>query len=150
MKWPDRVRSATGALLSARPAVTLLAGGPVGTVPVGRCCQRVRGLGLWLRELAQVGKGQCGAVQLGGLAGGGAGATKPLVTGAETTRNLAEMRRQAAAASARVTWMTPTACDTARIAAYPPFQGQQIWLQADDLRAVGDAIRTTAGTFGTR
>jgi acyl-CoA thioesterase I len=75
----------------------------------------------------------------------GTGAAKPLVTGAETARNLAEMRRQAAAASARVTWMTPTACDTARIAAYPPFQGQQIWLQADDLRAVGDAIRTTAG-----
>ncbi|MGH3398688.1 MAG: SGNH/GDSL hydrolase family protein, partial [Streptosporangiaceae bacterium] len=38
----------------------------------------------------------------------GAGATKPLVTGAETARNLAEMRRQAAAAGARVTWMTPT------------------------------------------
>jgi acyl-CoA thioesterase-1 len=75
----------------------------------------------------------------------GTGATKPLVTGAETTRNLAELRRQAAAAGARVTWMTPTACDTARIAVYPPFQGQQIWLRADDLRAVGDAIRTTAG-----
>jgi acyl-CoA thioesterase I len=75
----------------------------------------------------------------------GAGATKPLVTGAETAQNLAEMRRQAAAAGARVTWMTPTACDTARIAAYPPFQSQQIWLQADDLRAVGDAIRRTAG-----
>lgn len=75
----------------------------------------------------------------------GDGATKPLVTGAETARNLAEMRRQAAAAGARVTWMTPTACDTARIAAYPPFRGQQIWLQADDLRAVRDAIRATAG-----
>ncbi|HEX4060617.1 MAG TPA: SGNH/GDSL hydrolase family protein [Streptosporangiaceae bacterium] len=76
----------------------------------------------------------------------GAGATKPLVTGAETAQNLAEMRRQAAAAGARVTWMTPTACDTARIAAYLPFQGQQIWLQAGDLRAVRDAIRTAAGT----
>jgi acyl-CoA thioesterase-1 len=75
----------------------------------------------------------------------GTGATKPLVSGTETARNLAEMRRQAAAGGARVTWMTPTACDTARIAAYPPFQVQQIWLQADDLRAVDDAIRTTAG-----
>jgi acyl-CoA thioesterase-1 len=75
----------------------------------------------------------------------GAGATKPLVTGTETARNLAEMRRQAAAAGARAIWMTPTACDTARIAAYPPFQGQQIWLEADDLRAVNEAIRATAG-----
>ncbi|HTW01800.1 MAG TPA: SGNH/GDSL hydrolase family protein [Streptosporangiaceae bacterium] len=74
----------------------------------------------------------------------GAGATKPLVSGAETARNLGEMRRQAAAAGARVAWLTPTACDTARIAAYPPFLGQQIWLQADDLRAVRDAIRATA------
>jgi acyl-CoA thioesterase I len=74
----------------------------------------------------------------------GTGATKPLVTGTETARNLAEMRRQAAAAGARVIWMTPTACDTARIAAYPPFRGQQIWLEDDDLRALDDAIRTTA------
>ena len=74
----------------------------------------------------------------------GTGATKPLVTGTETARNLAEMRRQAAAAGARVIWMTPTPCDTARIAAYPPFQGQQIWLAADDLRAVDQGIRTTA------
>jgi lysophospholipase L1-like esterase len=74
----------------------------------------------------------------------GAGATKPLVTSAETARNLAEMRRQAAVAGARVTWMTPTACDTARMAAYPPLRAQQIWLQADDLDAVRDAIRTTA------
>ena len=74
----------------------------------------------------------------------GTGATKPLVTGTETARNLAEMRRQAAAAGARLIWMTPTACDTARIAAYPPFQGQQIWLEDNDLRAVNDAIRTTA------
>jgi acyl-CoA thioesterase I len=79
----------------------------------------------------------------------GAGAAKPLVTGAETARNLAEMRRQAAAAGARVTWMTPAACDTARIAAYPPFQGQQIWLHADDLRAVRDAIRAAADAADT-
>jgi acyl-CoA thioesterase-1 len=75
----------------------------------------------------------------------GAGATKPLVTGTETARNLAEMRRQAAAAGAGVIWMTLTACETGRIAAYPPFQGQQIWLEDHDLRAVDDAIRTTAG-----
>jgi acyl-CoA thioesterase-1 len=79
----------------------------------------------------------------------GTGATKPLVTGTETAWNLAEMRRQAAAAGARVIWMTLTACDTARIAAYPPFQAQQIWLEDDDLRAVDDAIRTTAGAADT-
>jgi acyl-CoA thioesterase I len=79
----------------------------------------------------------------------GAGAAKPLVTGAETARNLTEMARQAGAAGARVIWMTPTACDTARIAAYPPFRGQQIWLEAGDLRAVHDAIRTTAGAADT-
>jgi acyl-CoA thioesterase-1 len=75
----------------------------------------------------------------------GTGATKPLVTGTETGRNLAEMRRQAAAAGARVILMTPTACASARIAAYPPFQGQQIWLEDDDLRAADGAIRATAG-----
>jgi acyl-CoA thioesterase-1 len=74
----------------------------------------------------------------------GTGSTKPLVSGTETARNLAEMRRQAAAAGARVIWMTPTAHDTERIAAYPPFQGQQIWLEDDDVRAVDDAIRKTA------
>jgi acyl-CoA thioesterase-1 len=74
----------------------------------------------------------------------GTGAAKPLVTGAETALNLAEMRRQAAAAGARVIWMTPTACDSARVAAYPPFQAQQIWLEDDDLRAVDDTIRATA------
>jgi lysophospholipase L1-like esterase len=66
------------------------------------------------------------------------------VTGTETARNLAEMRRLAAAAGARVIRMTATACDTTRIAAYPPFQGQQIWLEDDHLRAVNDAIRKTA------
>jgi acyl-CoA thioesterase I len=75
----------------------------------------------------------------------GTGATRPLVTGTETARNLAEMRRQAAAAGARMIWMTPTDHDTARIAAYPPFQAQQIWLEDDDLHAVDDAIRATAG-----
>jgi acyl-CoA thioesterase-1 len=74
----------------------------------------------------------------------GTGATKPLVTGTETARNLAEMRRQVAAAGARMIWMTTTARDTARIAAYPPFQAQQIWLEDDDLHTVDDAIRAAA------
>jgi acyl-CoA thioesterase-1 len=75
----------------------------------------------------------------------GTGATRPLVTDTETARNLAEMRRQAAAAGARRIWMTTTGRDTARIAAYPPFQAQQIWMEDDDLRAVDNAIRTAAG-----
>jgi acyl-CoA thioesterase I len=74
----------------------------------------------------------------------GTGASKPLVSYAETARNLAEMRRQVAAAGARVIWMTPAPCDPARIAAYPPFRAQQIWLDDDDLDAVDDAIRATA------
>jgi acyl-CoA thioesterase-1 len=75
----------------------------------------------------------------------GTGSTKPIVSGTETAKNLAEMRRQAAAASARTIWMTPTARDTERIAAYPPFQAQQIWLDDDDARAVDVAVRETAG-----
>jgi lysophospholipase L1-like esterase len=55
------------------------------------------------------------------------------------------MRRQAAAAGAGVIWMTPTSCNPGRIAAYPPFQSQQIWLEPGDLRAVDDAIGSTAG-----
>jgi len=38
----------------------------------------------------------------------------------------------------------PTACDTARIAAYPPFHGQ-IWLEPGNLRAVDEAIRAAVG-----
>jgi lysophospholipase L1-like esterase len=75
----------------------------------------------------------------------GTDAIKPLVTGAETAMNLAEMRRQAVAAGARMIWMTTTARDTARIAAYPPFLAQQIWLDDDDLHVVDHAIRATAG-----
>jgi acyl-CoA thioesterase-1 len=75
----------------------------------------------------------------------GAGAAKPLVTGTETAANLAEMRRQASAAGARMIWMTTTARDTARIAAYPPFLAQQIWVEDEDLNAVDTAIRAMAG-----
>jgi hypothetical protein len=62
----------------------------------------------------------------------GSGASKPLVTGTETARNLTETRSQAAAPGARVICMTPTACDTARIAACPPFQGQQVRRELSD------------------
>jgi lysophospholipase L1-like esterase len=62
----------------------------------------------------------------------GSAASKPLVTGTETARNLTEIRSQAAAAGARVIWMTPTACDTARVAAHPPFQGQQMRRELSD------------------
>ncbi len=79
----------------------------------------------------------------------GAEATKPLVTSAETALNLAEMRRQVAAAGARVIWMTPTSWDPARIAAYPPFQSQGIWMEDGDLRAVNDTIRATAAAGDT-
>jgi acyl-CoA thioesterase-1 len=79
----------------------------------------------------------------------GAEATKPLVTSAETARNLAEMRRQVAATGARVIWMTPTSWDPARIAAYPPFQSQGIWMEDGDLRAVNDTIRATAAAGDT-
>jgi acyl-CoA thioesterase I len=79
----------------------------------------------------------------------GAEATKPLVTSAETARNLAEMRRQVAATGARVIWMTPTSWDPARIATYPPFQSQGIWMEDGDLRAVNDTIRATASAGDT-
>jgi acyl-CoA thioesterase I len=79
----------------------------------------------------------------------GAEATKPMVTGAETARNLAEMRRQVAAAGARVIWMTPTSWAPAKIAAYPPFQSQGIWMEDGDLRAVIDTIRATAAASDT-
>jgi len=79
----------------------------------------------------------------------GTEATKPLVTSVETARNLAEMRRQVAATGARVIWMTPTSWDPARIAAYPPFQSQGIWMEDGDLRAVNDTIRATAAASDT-
>jgi lysophospholipase L1-like esterase len=71
----------------------------------------------------------------------GAGAAKPLVHITETTRNLAEMRRLASSAGARLIWMTPTACDIQRAASYPPFQAQQIWLQDGDAIALDRAVR---------
>ena len=69
------------------------------------------------------------------------GAAKPLVHITETTRNLAEMRRLASAAGARLIWMTPTACDIGRAASYPPFQAQQIWLHNDAAHALDQAVR---------
>jgi acyl-CoA thioesterase I len=75
----------------------------------------------------------------------GAEAGKPMVSLSETASNLAEMRRLATASGARVIWVTPTPFDPGRIAAYPPFQAQHIWLEPADLHAVADAIRQTAG-----
>lgn len=71
----------------------------------------------------------------------GAGAAKPLVHITETTRNLAELRRLAVSAGARLIWMTPTGYDIQRAASYPPFQAQQIWLQDDDAVALDQAVR---------
>jgi lysophospholipase L1-like esterase len=74
----------------------------------------------------------------------GSGATKPMVSIGETARNLAEMRRQSAAAGARLIWLTPGPFDPERVAAYPPFLGQNIWLEPADLRAVADVVRQSA------
>lgn len=74
----------------------------------------------------------------------GYGAGKPLVDLAETTGNLAEMRRLLTSAGARPVWMTPTSVDAGRAAQFPPFQAQRIWLREEDLAAVADAIRDLA------
>jgi acyl-CoA thioesterase I len=74
----------------------------------------------------------------------GAGAEKPLVSIAETARNLAEMRRLVVDCGARLVWMTLTAFDVGRAASYPPFQAQQIWLREADVMAVSDVIRAQA------
>ena len=74
----------------------------------------------------------------------GAGAEKPLVSIAETARNLAEMRRLVVNSGARPVWMTLTAFDVDRAAAYPPLQAQQIWLRDADAVAVSEGIRAQA------
>jgi acetyl esterase/acyl-CoA thioesterase-1 len=79
----------------------------------------------------------------------GAGAEKPLVSTAETTRNLAEMRRLVVTCRARPVWMTPAAFDVNRAASYPPLQVQQIWLRDADVAAVSDAIRGQARSGDT-
>lgn len=78
----------------------------------------------------------------------GTTASKPMVSIAETTRNLAEMRRAAAAAGARVIWITLSAFDLDRAAAYPPLRAQGIWADHADVDAVSDAVRHQARTTG--
>lgn len=73
-----------------------------------------------------------------------AGAQKPLVSIAETTRNLAEMRRLVVTSGARPVWLTPAGFDVDRAASYPPLQAQQIWLREADAIAVSDSIRAQA------
>lgn len=74
----------------------------------------------------------------------GAGAEKPLVSIAETTRNLAEMRRLVVNCGARPVWMTPSPFDVDRAASYQPLKAQQIWLRDRDVIAVSDSIRAQA------
>jgi acyl-CoA thioesterase I len=79
----------------------------------------------------------------------GAGAEKPLVSLAETVRNLAEMRRLVVNSGARPVWMTLAGFDVARAASYPPLKAQQIWLQDADAVAASDAIRAQARSGDT-
>lgn len=79
----------------------------------------------------------------------GVGAEKPLVSMAETARNLAEMRRLVVNSGARPVWMTLAGFDVARAASYPPLQAQQIWLRDADVVAVSEAIRAQARSGDT-
>ena len=79
----------------------------------------------------------------------GAGAEKPLVSMAETVRNLAEMRRLVVNCGARPVWMTLAGFDVARAASYPPLKAQQIWLRDADVVAASDAIRAQARSGDT-
>lgn len=67
-----RPRPRCSPILSARPVVTAWAGGAVARRSPGIVALRVRSLGLWPGELAQVGQGKCRAAQLGWLPGAGA------------------------------------------------------------------------------
>jgi|HubBroStandDraft_2_1064218.scaffolds.fasta_scaffold119187_1 acyl-CoA thioesterase-1 len=79
----------------------------------------------------------------------GVGAEKPLVSTAETARNLAEMRRLVVNSGARPVWMTLAGFDVERAASYPPLQAQQIWLRDADAVTVSDAIRAQARSGDT-
>lgn len=76
----------------------------------------------------------------------GTGASKPLVTGTETARILTEIRSQAAAAGARVIWMTPTACDTARIAACPSLSSSHVEVLDTVFRGSDDSDHRSASS----
>ena len=72
----------------------------------------------------------------------GRGASKTAVSLAETARNLAEMRRLAAAqGDPRWVWITPPTVNEEAAAAYPPFRFAQLTLRNEDLLAVGDLLR---------
>jgi lysophospholipase L1-like esterase len=71
----------------------------------------------------------------------GLGATKTVVSIAETELNLKEMRRLAAAQSdAEWVWLTRWSIDEARIAAYPVSQMAQFALSTADLDAVSEVV----------
>jgi len=79
----------------------------------------------------------------------GIGAEKPLVSMAETARNLAEMRRLVVNSGARPVWMTLAGFDVAKAVSYPPLKAQQIWLRDADVEAVSDGIRAQARSGDT-
>jgi acyl-CoA thioesterase I len=75
----------------------------------------------------------------------GADATKPRVSITETELNLAEMRQIATTQGAEWVFLTRWQIDPERIAAFPPFQEQQIRIDPADWDAVNEAIRQQEG-----
>lgn len=68
---------------------------------------------------------------------------KPLVSLEETAKNLHEIRRIAAAQSkSNWVWITPSTFDEVRIAAFTHFQMGKLSWRNEDIRAVGDLIRS--------
>ena len=68
--------------------------------------------------------------------------TKTRVSLEETAKNLAELRRLAAAETgASWVWLTPPPCDEDVVAASPLFQQAQLIVRNDDLVAIADVVR---------